>query len=129
MSIDVRALANRITQNVNENQSISWVKSTGYTTNAAGKRTPTNTTTVIQANIQALDSQGLAHTDSLNIQGTLRQVYMYGNVQDLVRVDQQGGDILQFPEIPGGTIRNWLVVKVLETWPTWCKVIVNLQVN
>jgi len=54
-------------------------------------------------------------------------VYMYGNVQGVVRADQQGGDILVFPEIPGGVNRNWRVISVAETWPTWAHVIVVLQ--
>jgi len=46
-----------------------------------------------------------------------------------VRVTQKGGDLLYFPEVPGGTLRVWKVVKVVETWPDWCHVIVNMQTD
>ena len=112
---------------VNPPQSITWKQSTGYTTDAAGKRTPTYSTTTVQAQIQGLTGSDLRHTDGLNLQGVMRSVIMYGNVQGVVRADQQGGDILVFPEVAGGADRNWLVTQVMETWPDWCRVIVTLQ--
>jgi hypothetical protein len=63
----------------------------------------------------------------MNIQGVMRSVHIFGNIQGVVRIDQQGGDILQFPELPGGAIRNWKVIQVMETWPTWSRVLVALQ--
>jgi hypothetical protein len=65
--------------------------------------------------------------EGLNIQGVMRSVYLYGNIQGVVRVDQKGGDILQFPETTCGEIKNWKVVNVIETWEDWCHVIVTLQ--
>ncbi len=125
--MNLRALANALTSQINANQSISWVQNTGYTTNAAGKRTPTTTTVSIMAQIQALSGGDLMHMDGMNLQGVMRTVFMYGNPQGVVRVDSKGGDILQFPEIPGGVTRNWLVTQVIETWPNWAKVVVTLQ--
>lgn len=125
--INVRGLANAAIQAVNTNQTIGWVQSSGYTTDAAGHRTPSSTTTSIEAQVQATSAGDLKHIDGLNIQGVMRSVYMYGNVQGVVRADQKGGDILQFPEVPGGSSKNWRVVSVVETWPTWAKVIVVLQ--
>ena len=125
--MNLRALANALTSQINANQSISWVQNTGYTINAAGKRTPTTTTVSIMAQIQALSGGDLMHMDGMNLQGVMRTVFMYGNPQGVVRVDSKGGDILQFPEIPGGVTRNWLVTQVIETWPNWAKVVVTLQ--
>lgn len=107
--------------------SVVWQQSTGYTTSAAGTRTPTFTTQTVQAQVQGLAASDLRHIDGLNIQGEKRSVHLYGNVQGAVRADQQGGDILQFPEVPNGAVRNWRVINVMETWPTWCRVIVVLQ--
>ena len=125
--MDVRAIVNRFTQSVNPNMTVTWVQSTGYTTDAAGNRTPTTTSTTVQAQVQGLTAPDLRHMDGLNIQGVLRSVHLFGNVQGVVRIDQQGGDILQFPEVPNGPTRNWRVVQVMETWATWCRVIVALQ--
>src|ERR1700741_178398 len=126
--MNLRLLANTVIQTVNPDISINWIRSTGgYTTDATGPRTPTTNTTTVMGNVQGLNAKDLAHTDGLNIQGVLRSVHLYGNVQGVVRADQQGGDVLQFSEVPGGPLRNWRVVLVSESWPDWCRVIVWLQ--
>lgn len=125
--MNLRSLANRLTQITNPNIQINWIQSTGYTTNSAGKRTPTTLTLTVWAQIQALSATDLKHVDGLNITGVMRSVYLYGNAAGVVRADQIGGDILVFPEVPNGTMRNWVVTQVIETWPDWCHVIVTLQ--
>ena len=125
--MNMRGIANRITKTVNSNIFVNWVQSTGYTTDAAGHRTPTITTTQIEANVQALQGSDIRHVDMMNMQGVMRSVYLYGNIQGIVRADGKGGDILQFPEVPGGASKNWLVSQVMETWPNWCRVLVTLQ--
>ena len=125
--MNLRGIANKYTQITNINVRINWIQSTGYTTNNAGKRVPTTIILTVDAQIQALSANQLAHTDGLNISGVKRSVYMYGNVAGIVRADKLGGDILVFPEIPNGSNRNWLVTQVLETWPDWCHVLVTLQ--
>jgi hypothetical protein len=108
-----------------------WRQSTGYTTASDGTRTPTYTNATVPMRVQALSGRDLKHTEFLNMQGVKRSVYLYGDVQGVVRPDVKGGDILQFPETRGGTNRDWLVVVVLETWSPdasgWCKVGVVLQ--
>lgn len=126
--MNLRRIANGLTRNVNPNRTITWIQGAGYTTNGAGKRTPTQATPKsITANVQPLQGRDLEHVDALNLQGVFRSVYLYGDVEGIVRADGKGGDILQFSEIPGGTSRSWLVTQVMETWPDWCRVIVTLQ--
>ena len=125
--MNLRSLANKYTQITNKNQQINWIQSTGYVTDSAGKRTSTTITLTVEAQIQALSASDLKQVDGLNITGVMRSVYLYGNAAGVVRVDQIGGDILVFPEIPGSTSRNWLVTQVVETWSDWCHVIVTLQ--
>ncbi len=121
-------LARSAIQGVNVNQQINWVQSTGgYATDAAGHRAPIQQTTTVQAQVQATSSKDLQLLDNINIQGVSRRVYLYGNVLGISRPDQRGGDVLQFPEVPGGPVMNWKVVSVVETWPTWACVIVVLQ--
>ncbi len=117
---------------VNPDQSITWRQSTGYTTGAAGARVGTYTDfTGVGAQVQALTGKELQHRDMLNITGVTRGVYLFGNVQSVVRPDAKGGDLLVFPQNRGGTPQTWLVVAVLETWNPdatgWCKVGVVLQ--
>lgn len=126
---NVRALANKYIQVTNKNQEINWVQSNGYVTDDAGKRTPKTITLTVDAQVQALSATDLKHIDGLNITGVMRSVYMYGNAAGVVRADQIGGDILVFPEVPGGCNKNWLINQVIETWSDWCHVIVTLQVE
>jgi hypothetical protein len=126
---NVRALANKYIQVTNPNQKINWVQSNGYVTDDAGKRTPKTITLTVDAQVQALSATDLKHIDGLNITGVMRSVYMYGNAAGVVRADQIGGDILVFPEVPGGCNKNWLINQVIETWSDWCHVIVTLQVE
>jgi hypothetical protein len=125
--MDVRAIVNPYTRMTNLNQQIQWIQSTGYVTNAAGKRTPTSLTLTVWAQIQALSATDLKHIDGLNISGIMRSVYMFGYPAGVIRADQFGGDILVFPEVIGGTNRNWVVTQVMENWETWSRVIVTLQ--
>lgn len=105
-------------------------KSAGYTTDAAGKQTPQYTDVPdVRIQVQAQTGKDLKHIERLNIQGVLRSVYMYGNTQGVVRVDEKGGDLLHFPQVPGDAVQKWKVVAVVETWPDWSKVIVCLQTN
>jgi len=123
----LRSIVNGAIQGINRDQTVTWVSNQGYTTAPDGTRTPNRTSQTVQANVQALSGTDLRHVDGLNLQGVMRSVYLYGDVEGIVRADGKGGDMLQFPEVPGGTTRNWLVNQVMEVWPTWCRVIVTLQ--
>ena len=125
--MNLRQLANANTQTINPNISAVWKTSTGYTTDAAGKRTPTFTTTTIEINAQAVTGETLKHIDGLNIQGVMRSVYIYGNLQGAVRADVKGGDFLEFPQVPGAVAQSWKVATVVETWPDWSHCVVVLQ--
>ena len=127
--MNIRGIANKYIQVPNKNQFINWVQSNGYVTDDAGNRTPMTLTLTVEAQIQALSATDLKHIDGLNITGVMRSVYMYGNAAGVVRADQIGGDILVFPEVPGGCNKNWLINQVIETWSDWCHVIVTLQVD
>lgn len=127
--MNLRGMVNKYTQLTNPNVFINWIQSTGYTTDNTGRRTPTSVTLSVEAQIQALSTSDLEHTDGLNITNVMRTVYLYGNAAGVVRADNIGGDILVFPEIPNSSNKNWLITKVVETWPEWSKVIVSLQVN
>lgn len=96
-----------------------------------GTRVPQYITTAgVVMQVQALTGRELEHIDSLNIQGTMRGVYINGSVQGLNRAAMKGGDVLLIPTgLTGQTNDTWLVDQVLEGWDTggWCKVAVRLQ--
>lgn len=128
MTLDVRGIANASIQPVNPNIAAQYVASTGSNTNAAGKRTPIYAAPLpVMIQAQAAKASELQHVEKLNMQEVYKNVRMWGNTQGVVRIEAKGGDLLYFPNVPAGTVRVWLVVAVLETWPTWCSVIACLQ--
>lgn len=97
--------------------------STGYTTGADGKRVPTYARPqIVFGDVQALQYTDIVQLDSLNIQGERRKIYINGQVDGLVRVDNKGGDLITDPD---GKV--WLVAMVLEYWHDWVSVAVTLQ--
>lgn len=101
-----------------------------YTTSADGKRTPDySAPTALSAQVQALTYRDLQQISGLNLQGTRRAIYFFGDVEGVVRVTGQGGDLVTFPGavggFPPGTV--WLTAQALETWPGWCKTVATLQ--
>jgi hypothetical protein len=128
--IPLRAIANAAIQPVNPDIDAAYRASTGATLNAAGKPTPTYALAVtVRAQVQAAKGSDLEHVANLNMEKVYRNVRVFGNAQGVVRPDAKGGDLFNFPQVPGGTIQTWLVVAVLETWPEWCSVIVCLQTD
>lgn len=123
----LRSIVNGAIQGINHDRTVTWVQNSGYTTADDGTRTPAQTSVDMRANIQALSGTDLRHMEGLNIQGVMRSVYLYGDVEGIVRAQGKGGDMLQFPMSPGGAVESWLVTQVMETWPRWCRVIVTLQ--
>ena len=120
--MDLRGLANGVTTTVNPNQTVTVLRSTGFTAGAGAKQVPSYAAPVSgPAQIQALDADDIKQLDGLNIQGTIRAIYLRGVLAGVVRPDGTGGDLVQ---IDG---QNWLVVKVLEGWPTWTKAAIVLQ--
>ena len=120
--MDLRGLANGVTAAVNPNKTVTVRRSTGYTIGAGRKQVPAYADPVTgPAQIQALDANDIKQLDGLNIQGTVRAIYLRGVLAGVVRPDGTGGDLIAIE----GQI--WLVVKVLEGWPTWTKAAIVLQ--
>lgn len=125
----LRGIVNNVTQTVNSNISVNLLRSSGYTIGAGARQVPSySAPESLLAQVQALDSDDLKQIDGLNIQGTLRSIYIYGVMLGVVRPNQTGGDIVEITDMPGfvGT-RKWLVTKVLESWPDWSKAVIVLQ--
>ena len=79
--------------------------------------------------MQALDGDDLAQINGLNIQGAIRAMYLYGSIAGVVRQDSSPQSHVIFTSNEAGVTkeREWGVFKVLETWPTWCKVAIVYQ--
>lgn len=126
--MNLHAMVRGVITAINPDLTITLKHSSGYTTGSNGKQVATYAAPVSgPAQIQALDAGALKHMNDLNIQGVMRKVYLYGNWVGVVRTDKTGGDVLSFAQIPGGTVEDWKIVTVFETWDTWCAVGVVLQ--
>ena len=122
--MDLRGLANGVTTTVNPNRTVTVLRSTGFTTGAGAKQVPSYAAPVSgPAQIQALDANDIKQLDGLNIQGTIRAIYLRGTLAGVVRPNQTGGDIVKRKN----ETESWLVVKVLESWPDWTKAAICLQ--
>ena len=127
--MDLHSVVSDVISAINPTIPAQLFKSSGYTTNPDGSRVPTYGLPVLgDIQVQALPSGDLRNLSFLNIGGVLRKVYLGGDWESVVRSTMRGGDKFVFSEgdITDGT---WLVVNVLEAWPDWCAVAVQLQVN
>ena len=120
--MDLRGIANGVSSTVNPNKTVTVRRSTGYTIGAGRKQVPGYADPVTgPAQIQALDANDIKQLDGLNILGTVRAIYLRGVLAGVVRPDGTGGDLVEIGA------ETWLVVKVLEGWPTWTKAAIVLQ--
>ena len=126
--MDLHGLVRDQIQVVNADTEAVVRRSIGYTTAADGKRIPGYCEPVpIRIQVQELSSPELAQVNAMNIQGVLSAVYLPGNWSGIIRGEQKGGDILEYPETPGGEVKTWLIVHVLERFADWTKVVCVLQ--
>lgn len=122
--IDVRGLATQAITTVNPDEIVTVKRSTGFTIGAGQRQIPSYALPIKgPANIQALDYSDLKQVDNLNIQGTIRAIYLKGALAGVVQPTGKGGDLI----LRGFPQQTWLVVKVLESWPTWTKACIVLQ--
>jgi PKD repeat protein len=124
--INVRGIANMSIQAINPNTLITISVPDGYAVDPLTLRQiPKYNKVSGQGNVQALDGDELRQADALNIQGTMRSVYLYGALAGVIRPNQQPSAQLEFDN--GGISGRWNVFKVFETWQNWCKVGVVYQ--
>lgn len=117
MSLNLHATVRSAIQSVNADIPAQYLASQGYTPNAAGKQVPAYASAVpVIIQSQPPSSRDLKHAEFLNIQGSIRTVFLYSDPEAIVRVDAKGGDLLQFPQFVGDPVDNWLIVAVPEKW-------------
>lgn len=125
--INLRGIANSAIQSINPNSPMTVRISDGYAIDPATLRQVANYIEYpAMGNVQALDGDDMAQVNNLNIQGTIRAVYLYGNVSGVIRPDNVSTSRLIFTSNESGVCkeREWNVFKVLESWAAWCKVAV-----
>lgn len=108
-------------------QIVGQLKSSiGLTTGPSGRRTPGYDAPVsVYLQVQPLSAGDIQKLDGLNLQGTMRKIFMYGRVDGLVRPRVKSGDL--FTIAAGVNEGVWLINQVLEQWPDWVMLAVTLQ--
>jgi hypothetical protein len=130
--VNLRGIANSAIQAINPNIAITVQSPNGFTIDPTTLRqVPGYITTTGFGQLQALDNDDLKQLFGLNIQGTIRAMYLYGSIAGVIRPDASSQSHVIFVSNEGGIVktREWGVFKVLETWPDWCKVALVYQGN
>ncbi|HCU0244484.1 TPA: hypothetical protein OUE28_003477 [Morganella morganii] len=125
--IKVRALANTAIQCVNKNLPAVLMANDGYETDEAGATTPTFTSHDISVQLQSLSTQDLEHLGVINQQGQFIYGYARGQISALRRAQKQGADKLRFMAYGEDKESEWLVTQVIESYPSWVKVLLWRQ--
>ena len=127
--MNLHAIVGPVIAAVNPMVTASLYVSAGNTTSDDGTLVPSYLPVIpVQAQVQALTFRDIQQVNALNLQGTRRGIYLFGDVEGLVRPDNKGGDLIVLPD---GSV--WLVAITLEKWdegatgPNWCKVAATLQ--
>ncbi len=122
--MDLRGIANTVSDAINPNIPVSVQASTGYTIGAGLKQIPSYAAPVSgYAQVQALTQADLRHLDGLNIQNATKAIILKGELNAVVRSHSQGGDLVTIGN------DNFLTVAVLEQWPLWSRCAITLQVS
>jgi hypothetical protein len=131
MNLNLHGTVRGAINSVNQDILMAYLQSTGNTVGADGTQNPDYVTpATIWGQAQPIGNQDLKKYAFLQAAGIYKSVHLYGDVENIVRSAQLGGDLLQFPNVPNGPIYTWLIRVVPETWnPGWCRVIVSMQLD
>jgi hypothetical protein len=120
--MNLHGIATGVISAVNPQSMFTIQRSAGYATQPGGQRVPAYESVQRVGQMQAMSGKDLRQVEALNLNGTLRAIYFYGEVDAIVRSARKGGD-----KIIDDCGRVWLVAQVLEQWKNWCKIVVVLQ--
>lgn len=121
--INVRALANMATQNVNPNRTVKLQVNTGYTVNDYGVQVPSFLEEEIEVQMQSLSSQEKFNLDLVNKQGEFVSIYAFGAIDGIRRWLGRGSSKFIFPAYGEESTAEWQVNQVMESYATWTRVL------
>lgn len=97
--MDLNAIVSPALEGLNPSVVGTVLVSTGSTTAAGGKRTPSYRTVAgVPMRLQPLTYRDLAQVDGLNLNGTKRAIYFPRRVEGIVRPENRGGDLVIVPK-------------------------------
>lgn len=121
--INVRALANMATQNVNPNRTVTLQVNTGYTVDDYGTQVPSFLEEEIEVQMQSLSSQEKFNLDLVNKQGEFVSIYAFGAIDGIRRWLGKGSSKFIFPAYGESDAAEWEVNQVMESYATWTRVL------
>lgn len=121
------ALAGPVVAAVNPLTPASVRFSSGSTTNPDGTQNAKYLTPdmPVSAQVQPVSFRDIQQIEHLNLQGMRVSIYLFGELDGLVRVNKKGGDLITIASGPHRGV--YLVAMVLEQWNDWVKVAATLQ--
>ena len=124
--MNLRAIANSLTRGINPNNTTAILaKNDGFIIAAGGIKTPKYIESTIEIQTQSIESKDLQHLNLTAQQGQYNFVYANGLISAQRRNLDKGEDLLKFKAYGEDTVSTWKVVKVMESYPDWVKVLVH----
>lgn len=125
--IKVRAIANSAIQVVNKNLPATLIANEGFEIIPGGKQVPKLASYEISVQMQSLSTQDLEHLGVINQQGEFIYCYARGQIEAIRRAKDKGADKISFVAYGESESSEWLVTKVIESYPSWVKVLLWRQ--
>lgn len=125
--MNLSGIANSVISGVNPNQKAVLKISTGSTVDDSGKVKPCFTEQAITIQPQSLSTADLDHLNLVNQQGQFMYAYVSGQISAIRRSQGKGAEHIMFTAYGETELSNWVVKQVVESYATWCKVLLWRQ--
>lgn len=127
--MNLNAIANMFTRTVTPNITVTLFQGGGYTVDDEGDQIPNPyiQTVYTDANSQSLETRDLESIGIAFNQAQHNYVYLNTLAKPLSRVLQTGEDYLEFVAHNETAISRWMVVRQMENYEGWTKVLVCRQ--
>lgn len=125
--MNLSGLANSVISGVNPNQKAVLKINTGSTVDDSGKVNPCFTEQPITIQPQSLSTADLDHLNLINQQGQFMYAYITGQISAIRRSQGKGAEHVMFTAYGEDGASDWVVKQVVESYATWCKVLLWRQ--
>lgn len=125
--INLRAVANSITTGINPNITAILKTNAGYDISPDGTQVPKYETEPCIIQTQSLETSDLEHLNLINQQGQFLYAYANGRISALRRSLGKGSEQLIFTPYGEDDAVVWNVQRIVESYPTWVKVLLWRQ--
>lgn len=125
--INLRGIANGIINAINPDTPAILKVNEGYDTSASGTQIPKFVEQPIMIQLQSIETAALEHLNLVSQQGQFSYAYADGRISALRRSLGKGNEQLVFTPYGEDEAVTWKVIKVIESYPSWVKVLICRQ--